>query len=311
MLSRTAESLYWMTRYMERAETMARLLEVGYRISLMPSAGEGYRNDWASILTAAGSTDGYAAKYGTPEQSQVESWLFFDTENASSVASCIGRARENARVVRTAVTSEVWDSLNGAFQDFKGLRRGDLPALCDWTKRHTALTRGAIESTQLRQDGYDFMNLGYYVERADNTARLLDVKYYVLLPTTQRVGGSVDNYQWITLLRAMSAFRAFHWAYGGDYSPAKIAHFLILNQSNPRSLLHCSEEASYHLNRLSRAHGRTTRAQSTARGQLARLAEARVDEIISEGLHEFLTDFISDNAKLGQAVADAYLFGPK
>lgn len=311
MLSRTAENLYWMTRYMERAETMARLMTVGYRIALMPSSGEGTRSDWGSILTAAGVKDGYAEKYGAPEVGAIEQYLFFDRENPSSIASCFSRARDNARIVRTAVTTEVWDALNGAYQDLKHLRPGELPKLCDWTRRQTQLMRGAIEGTQLHQDGYDFMSLGYYLERADNTARVLDVKYYVLLPTTQRVGGSVDNYQWITLLRALSAHRSFHWTYGGDYVPSKIAHFLILNTTNPRALLHCASEVSYHLNRLARAYGHTTEAQSRARALLGRLADARIEEIIAEGLHEFLAAFIAENGDLAQAVADSYLFGPK
>ncbi len=311
MLSRTAENLYWITRYMERAETTARLLEVGYRIALMPSLGAGSRSDWESILAASGVSAGYQEKYGEAHVSPIEQYLFFDSDNASSIASCIAKARDNARVVRTAVTTEVWDALNSAYQELKHLQPGDLPQLCDWTKRQTALVRGAIEGTQLQQDGYDFLSLGYYLERADNTARLLDVKYYVLLPTTQRVGGSVDNYQWITLLRSLSALRSFHWAYGGNYSPDKIAHFLILNQTNPRALLHCCEEISHHLNRLARAYGKTSRAQSQANALLGRLAEARVEDIVAEGLHEFLTAFIAENAELGQAVADSYLFGPK
>ena len=316
MLSRTAENLYWMTRYMERAETMARLLEVGFRISLMPNAGQGHRSDWASILISSGMRDSYNEKYKEVTQVYVEDFLFFDTDNPSSVVNCIERARTNGRTVRTALTREVWDALNGAFQELKALsnsrnRSADVLMLCDWTKRQAALLRGAIESTQLRQDGYDFMNLGYYLERADNTARMLDVKYYVLLPTTDRVGGSTDNYQWMTLLRSLSAFRSFHWAYGGDYDPQKIAHFLILNAANPRSLLQCREEANYHLNRLARAYGQKTGAQTFARSQLERLAEAKIQDIMADGLHEFLTEFIFDNANLAQSVADSYMFGPK
>lgn len=313
MLSRTAENLFWITRYMERAETTARLLEVGYRIALMPSAGKGNRNDWESILAASGAVELYRQKYGEPQQGRVESFMFFDRDNPSSVARCIESARDNGRIVRTALTSEVWFALNTAFQELKGIEarhknKADIPTLCDWTKRSTAQLRGAIESTQLQQDGYDFLNLGYYLERADNTARLLDVKYYVLLPVTDRVGGTRDNYQWTTLLRALSAFRAFHWAYGGDYTPGKIAHFLILNKACPRSLLHCTEEAVRHLDRLALAYGKKTKAQELARLALAKLAETEVDEIVSAGLHEFLTKFIHDNAELGAEVAQSYLF---
>ena len=196
MLSRTAENLYWLARYMERAETMARLLEVGYRMALMPSAGEGYRNEWASLVAAAGSSAGFEAKFGEQfRQRDVETWLFFDRENPSSVISCIETARQNGRAVRTALTTEMWDALNGAYLELREIERRPrsgalLPQLCDWTKRQGALLRGATEGTHLQNDGYDFLNIGYYLERADNTARLLDVKYYVLLPTTDMVGGS-------------------------------------------------------------------------------------------------------------------------
>lgn len=315
MLSRTAESLYWMGRYMERADTMARLLEVGHRMALMPSAGEGYRNEWASLIAAAGSSAGFEAKYGSEfRQRDVESWLFFDRENGSSVISCLEIARQNGRAVRTALTSDMWDALNVAYLELREIERrprsaAPLPELCEWTKRQSALLRGSTETTHLQNDGYDFLNLGSYLERGDNTARILDVKYYVLLPTTDMVGGGVDTYQWTTLLRALSAFRSFHWAYGGEYNPRKIAHFLILNMSCPRSLFHCQEKIGTHLDRLARAYGSSNHAHQRQRGLLAELAEARVDDIISEGLHEFLTRFINENAALSRDVADGYLFG--
>ena len=186
MLSRTAESLYWIGRYMERAETMARLLEVGYRMALMPSAGTGYRNEWASLVAAAGSSPGFEAKYDTGfRQRDVELWLFFDRDNSSSVIASIEAARQNGRAVRTALTTNQWDALNGAYLELAGIERRPrsaalLPELCDWTKRQGDLFRGATEGTHLQNDGYDFLNVGGYLERADNTARLLDVKYYVL-----------------------------------------------------------------------------------------------------------------------------------
>ena len=163
--------------------------------------------------------------------------------------SCFERARQNGRAMRTALTTEMWDALNGAYLELAEIEREPrseplLPQLCDWTKRQGALFRGTTEGTHLQNDGYDFLNIGGYLERGDNTARLLDVKYYVLLPTTDMVGGSIDTYQWTTLLRALSAFRAFHWSYGGEYRPRKIAHFLILNRACPRSLLHCQDRCS-------------------------------------------------------------------
>lgn len=315
MLSRTAENLYWIARYMERAETMARLLEVGYRMALMPSVAQGYRNEWASILAAAGCAVGFAAKHGgNPRQAEVEDWLFFDRDNPSSVVNCVERARANGRAVRTALTSEVWDALNSAWLELKPLEAlprspARLPELCDWIKRQGAQLRGAIEGTQLRNMGYHFMNLGCFLERSDNTARLIDVKYFVLLPTTDMVGGSVDSYQWTTLLRAVSAFRAFHWSYGGEYTPAKIGHFLILNRACPRSLLHCAERIEQHLGWLAEAHGSPTPALGRAAAMRRALAEARIETIIEEGLHEFLTGHIAENARIDSEIAEAYLFG--
>jgi uncharacterized alpha-E superfamily protein len=313
MLSRTADNLFWLARYMERAETTARLLEVGSRIALIPSAA-GYRNEWDSLLRATGTADGFAARHKEATQKNIENYLFFDHDNPSSVAACITRARENGRIVRTALTTQVWDALNTAFQELRGLeaaKRGtlELARLTEWTTRHVAMLRGAIEATQLRGDGYDFMNLGYYVERADNTARLMDVKYYVLLPRADFVGTGLDNYQWTTLLRAMSAHRAFHWAYGGEVTAGKIAHFLILNLQCPRALITCVQALNTHLDRLTRAYHRTSTAQTRARSVLAELADARVEDIFEEGLHEFLTRFIGDMAGVGHAIHDSYLSG--
>ena len=312
MLSRTADNLYWIARNMERAETAARLLEVGARISLLPTA-HGYRNDWDSLLRASGNANGYAAKYGEPAQAQIESYLFFDRDNPNSVASCITAARENGRIVRTALTTQVWDALNTAFQELRQIeadRTGyELSRLTDWVMRHTAMVRGAIDATLLRNDGYNFLNLGYYLERGDSTARLMDVKYYVLLPRSDYVGSGLDNDQWAMLLRAMSANRAFHWAYGGEITSAKIAHFLILNPQCPRSLITCVAGMNNHMMRLAKLYGRETAAQEQAAQLLSDLEHQSTDRIFEEGLHEFLSRFIREAAALGAVIHNSYLSG--
>ncbi len=314
MLSRTAANLFWMTRFLERSETTARLLDMGFRNALLPNTGGGYRNEWSAILQSKGALDEFTAKYGELKQRNIESYLFFDLDNPSSVSSCITAARENARIVRTALTSQVWDAINLSYQELKALARRErssleVPELTDWSLRTAALIRGAIEATQLRNDGYRFMNLGYAVERADNTARLLDVKYYVLLPSVAYIGSGLDNYQWTTLLRALSAHRAYNWAYGGDLTAAQIAHFLILNPKFPRSLLSCCLEVNEHLDHLARIYNRSTPAQEAARTLLGELAEARIEDVFDEGLHEFLSRMISENAGLGQCIQDQYLIG--
>jgi len=314
MLSRTADNLYWLARYMERAETAARLLEVGGRIALLPNAGHGNRTEWDALLLAAGTADAFARKYGEAVQRNIESHLFFDHDNPFSVANCITRARENGRIVRTALTTQVWDALNSSFQELRELERTPrseltLTRMTDWTMRAAALVRGAIDATLLRNDGYDFLHIGYHLERADNTARLLDVKYYVLLPHIEFVGSGLDNYQWTTLLRALSVHRAFHWAYGGDVTAAKIAHFLILNRQCPRALITCVDGLNHHLDRLARGYGRSTPAQTAARGLMEELAETRVELVFDEGLHEFLTRFIREVSALGASMGESYLSG--
>lgn len=312
MLSRTADNLYWIARYMERAETAARLLEVGARISLLPTA-QGYRNEWESILQSTGTQEAFAAKYGQAVQRNIESFLFFDRDNPSSVASCITQARENGRIVRTALTGQVWDALNTAFQELRQFERAprnvlDLSRLTDWTMKQAAMVRGAIDATLLRNDGYDFLTLGYALERGDATARLMDVKYYILLPRLG-VAAGVENDQWTMLLRAMSLNRAFHWAYGGEITAQKIAHFLILNPHCPRALVTCLSDVQTHLARLSSAYGQGSDALAKASAMKAEFDAMTPELIFDEGLHEFLSRFIRQTAEIASLVHENYLAG--
>ena len=313
MLSRTAENLYWTARYMERTDTAARLLEVGYRMSMMPTADGGHASEWSSILAASGSGQGFAERYGDPAPRNIVSHMVFDAANPSSMKACIEAGRHNARSVRTALTTEVWEAINGTYHQFQELERTprselELPQLTEWAKRQVTLVRGAFMNTQLENEGFHFFNLGNLIERVDNTARVLDVKYYVLLPTVDMVGGGVDNYQWKSILRSMSANRAFHWTYDGDYTPAKIAHFLILNKACPRSLIRCILNAHQHLEDLA-SFGSRTEANAIASAMLAELAEANISEIFDHGLHEFLTRMIAENARLSSQIGTSYLFG--
>ena len=314
MLSRTADHLYWMGRYIERAETTARLLEVGARNALLPDVGGGFRNDWDAVLRALGVYDSFIEKFGELVERNITTFLFFDADNPTSVLSCLSAARENARVVRTALTGHTWDAINSSFQELKDFQRTErsklsLTDLAEWTLHTVSLIRGAIDGTQLRDDGYRFIGLGMAIERGDNTARLLDVKYYVLLPSLSYVGSALDQTQWTALLRSMSAYRAFKWAYRGDITATKIAHFVILNEEFPRSLLSCTRAINEHLDMLSRRYGRPSQAQGVARSMLAELAEARVGEIFDEGLHEFLTRYMRRNAEAAMIIQNTYLAG--
>ena len=248
MLGRTASSLYWMSRYVERAENMARLLEVGYRISLMPGAIEGHRDEWRSTLTSAACEHSYTEKHGEIDGAKVIHFLLFDESNSSSVKSCLKTARNNGRAVRTALTRDVCESLNSTWNELaqiapENITSDRLPEFLEWIKQHAMGFRGALLGTMLRTDNYYFSQLGNFIERADNTARILDVKYHVLLPDTESIGGSLDYYQWTALLRSVSALTAYRWIYRESVQPWLVADLLILKQEMPRSLLACSPPA--------------------------------------------------------------------
>lgn len=316
MLSRTASNLFWMGRHLERAETAARLLDVGQRITLLPNTEAGYRNEWNSLLQASGTARIFADAYGEVTQEKIENFIFFDRKNPSSVLSCIEKARESGRIVRTALTSQVWDALNVTYQELRRIEqtprsRIDTATLTDLTTSHTSTVRGAINATQLRNDGWHFMNLGYGLERADATARLLDVKYFVLLPRIEFVGSGLDTYQWQVILRALSAHRAYHWAYGGDITAGQVADFLILNGENPRSLITSLYEAAWQLEGLAKRYGEQvpTNARDKAREVLERLQGHDIDLIFDEGLHEFLTWFIGEIGTISALVHQDYLLG--
>lgn len=316
MLSRTASNLFWMGRHLERSETAARLLDVGQRITLLPNTEAGYQNEWYSLLQASGSSALFKQKYGEANQENIEEFLFFDRDNPSSVFSCIENARESGRIVRTALTSQVWDGLNVAYQELRKLNKMprsklDTATLTDFTTGHTSTVRGAINTTQLRNDGWHFMNIGYGLERADATARLLDVKYFVLLPRVEFVGSGLDTYQWQVILRALSAHRAFHWAYGGDVTAGSVADFLILNGESPRSLITSLYEVVWHLEGLGRRYGDnvTATARDHAKQTLEAVQARDIDMIFDEGLHEFLTWFIGEINIISNRVHQDYLLG--
>ena len=309
-LSRTAADLFWMARYLERAEAMSRLLEMGRRMAMLPGPGEA-QNEWASVIAAAGCSAHFAEEDLTPDRAVVG--LITDRTNPSSIFSCIERARQNARSVRTALTTQAWETLNETW-----LRLGDLteaqvlrelPQTLDWVRGRSAQFRGACDATLLRDDRYDFQRLGLYVERADMVLRLLDVKHYVLLPETEVVGGGRDGHQWTSVLVATSALRAYHWAYRGDYSPQHIVDFLLLNRACPRSLAYCYSEIVRLLDNLARGYGGERHAcHFTAMETVALLDDIDIGQIFNEGLHDFLTAAVARNIRLSNQIAEAYHF---
>jgi uncharacterized alpha-E superfamily protein len=313
MLGRTANDLFWLSRYVERAENMARLIEAGYRIALLPRVGDDGKQEWESTLASAGCAEQYYAKHGTLSTRDVVDFLLFDASNPSSIHTCLATARRNARAQRTALTREMWESLNGSWLEFKTitpstLRPDALPRILDWIKERSAGYRGALMNTILRNDTFYFSQLGTFLERADNTARILDVKYYVLLPSTSMIGSGVDNAQWEAILRSVSAHRSYRWVYKDSYRSWRIADYLILNRAMPRSLRACYSEIDTALDDLSALYGEQTPCLETAKATLSLLENGDIDTIFQSGLHEFLLEFIARNNRVGQEISEAYHF---
>nr|WP_295663911.1 alpha-E domain-containing protein [Polymorphobacter sp.] len=313
MLSRTAGNLYWVGRYIERADFLSRLIEATLRLASLPSSYGGMTNAWESALEAAWMTQAHAERGLPADEFGVSEFLTVDPTNASSIRRCLECARANARAVRTALTLEAWEAINGAWLDVQrsGTRleaREDLVRLLDTVKASMLAFDGAAHRTMLRGDAYWFIMLGSAVERADNTARLLDVKYHLLLPRGEKVGGSLDYFQWTTILRTVSALTAYRWVYRDSVKPWLIADLLILNRQIPRSLASCYEEILRRLDQLSHASARRGPAHRLAAAGYGRLESGNIDRIYSSGLHEFLRDFIADNNRLGAAIAEQYLF---
>ncbi|MEE2691677.1 MAG: alpha-E domain-containing protein [Pseudomonadota bacterium] len=309
MLSRSAENLFWLARYMERAEATARLIEMGRRMAMLP--GPAGRDEWRSVARA-GASGGFIAADEPAFEGNVVSLLLLREDNPSSIRSSFSRARFNARAVRTALTQQMWETLNDGWRRLEGVdedeARRDLVGILDWVKTRAATFRGAADSSMLRDDRYDFLRLGGLIERADATLRLLDVKYYVLLPEADVIGGGRDHHQWTSVLFALNGLRAFHHAYKGDFSPWKIADFLILNRDFPRSLAFCYSQIVEHLNNLSVRYGDHHRCSKTSWDALVRLSRTGAGEIFRNGLHEFVNDAIVVNNRLAAEISEAYYF---
>ncbi len=302
MLGRTADSLYWMARYAERAENVARMLDVGMRMALIPSSAETRNSAWFSTLEIAGVQEDYEDRYGAVDQNSVVRFLSVDRENPSSIWSCIRASRENARALRGTITTEMWEAANGTWLEFRDIDDNSLRGtgsrqFFDLVKERANLFRGVTNSTMLQDDGYAFVRLGYALERAGNTARLLDSKYHVLLPSPEDVGGAVDYYQWGALLRSVSAFRAYHKIYSNVIDPARVADLLIMRPDMPRSLRSCLDEICASLDML--CLGRPFECRRLAGELHADIAYGRMSDVFARGLHEFLTDAVDRCTILG------------
>lgn len=311
MLGKTAGGLFWMFRYLERSENTARLVDAGFRMALV--RGGSSAEEWASVIDTAGARAAYLAAYDSFDGGKVVDFLLRDTSNPSSVLASVETARSNARLVRTALTREVWEATNEAWMAIKAalrrpVREQDMTDVLGLIRQQSALVRGALHGSMLRNDGYDFARIGTFLERADNTARILDVKYYVLLPSLAQIGSSLDNMQWETVLRSVAGQRAYRWLTGGEIVPMGIADFVILDSRMPRSLAFSVGKLVENLGYLEMDYGLRHAAHDMADALLAQLKGRSIDAIFESGLHEFLTAFLADIAALGAQIERDYRF---
>jgi len=314
MLCRTANELYWMARHIERAENTARILDVTYRTSLLPyevrDAGMAWAEPWSVPLITSGQAKAYYQRYPGLSADNVLKYMILDASNPSSIFCCLRAARESARSVRGAITSEMYEDLNSAWFEMRGYDYGRIEGtgvsdFLDWVKMRSHLFRGVTFGTMLRDEAYHFIRLGTHIERADNTARILDTKYHILLPSADDVGGAVDYYQWQSLLTSVSGFESYRKIYSDVITPHRVAELLVLRDDMPRSLHSCMNFIFDTLELLCDEHSRELSRQA---GELhARLHYARTDEMIEFGLHEYLIDFLERISALGEEVSRVFL----
>lgn len=312
MLSRTADHLFWMSRYVERAENTARLLSVAYDTSMLPQAPGQARKSWHGVLSISELVPAYQAQHGDVTRDEVLHFLVRDEANSASIMSCLRSARENARAVRGALTTEVWETHNQTWLELgrqleQGAFERDPAQFFEWVKERSHLSRGVTQGTMLRDEAYHFLRLGTFLERADNTARLLDVKFHAIERDDCHGSGAVqfDFYHWSALLRSVSAFEVYRKVYRDVITPERVAELLMLRADMPRSLLASMQEVVDNLALV--ANAQSSETQRKAGRLLADLRYARIDEILATGLHAYLTQFLERVNALGADISRDFL----
>ena len=311
MLSRTAGNLYWIGRYMERAEFTARLIEATIRLGSLSGRAESDQA-WRSALTVVGACTTLGDGGDTLGAFNARRYLAMSEENPSSVRSCLAAARDNARAARNVLTREVWEAINRAWLMLKGRTSpGGTQATLNLVEDVKAETRGfeGALARMLRTEAYWFLRLGSMMERGDNTARLIDVKYYLLLPEGEPIGGTLDRDQWTTILQIVSGQTAYRTIYKQSLKPWLVADLLMFRPELPRSLVAAATETVSLLAMVADRTGRQGEADRLARRRLGRLDGLDVEALLSAGLHETLQRFIADNAELDRAIAHQFQFG--
>lgn len=308
MLSRVGEKIYWMSRHMERAENLARILGVTSNVVLC-STPDTQQQNLLAPLTITHATKAFFEAHETISLPALIDFMGFDPENPSSIYACIESARDNAHAVRWQITSEMWETLNATWIEMRSFQRNvtgpEANRFFDWVKERSHLFRGVTYGTIMRGEAFNFSRLGTFIERADDTARILDVKYHILLPRVEDVGGALDYYQWAALLKSVSSFETYRIIYRDQIRPINVAELLILDRRMPRSLAACLEQIDA---ALSRVQGQNDQPAKRLAAELqARLVHGDIEEIFRGGLHEYLTEFLEDIHELGQRIERAYL----
>lgn len=319
MLSRTADHLFWMARYMERAENTARMLDVNYQTSLLPQSAGAAESGWRGLLSISELTTDYNERYGDVVPRRVMDYMVSDEKNPSSIYSCLMAARENARAVRGTLTTEVWETQNQTWLEFQRMLRTkafekDPGDAFEWVKFRSHLSRGVTVGTMLQDEAFHFLRIGSFLERADNTARMLDVKFHAVesefygAGATNGNGGKdqeYDFYHWSAILRSVSGFEVYRKAYRNVIRPEKVAELLILRADMPRSLAACMDEVVSNLQRVANEQSHDTLRRA---GRLqADLRFGRIDEILATGLHAFLSQFLERVGTLGVGISRDFL----
>lgn len=315
MLSRTADHLYWMARYTERAENTARMLDINYQMSLLPQSSQQAENGWRGLLSISELTGDFQRRHSGLSAADVMDYMVREESNPSSIYSCLHAARENARAVRGTLTTEVWETANTTWLEFRrllsdGRLRRDPPEVFEWVKFRSHLSRGVTLGTMLQDESFHFLRIGTFLERADNTARLLDVKYHAAQSEffgarEGREPVEVDFYHWSAILRSVSAFEVYRKVYRNVIRPEKVAELLILRPDMPRSLAACMNEVVANLQYVANEQSVETLRRA---GRLrADLSFGRIDEILATGLHAYLTQFLDRVGDLGVGISRDFL----
>lgn len=312
MLGRTANGLFWMFRYLERAENTARLLEAALRMALTRDSATA-EEEWRSVIATLGLQSQYAATHEGYDGQQTWNFVLRDKANPANVRAMFGAVRTNARLARTNISGDVWEAVNESWMHLDKLlsrpvSQGAIGDVVATIRRAGMRVHGALDGSMLRDEAYHFARAGTFVERGESTARILDMKYFLLLPSLSYVGSSLDTGQWDQVLRSVAGSRVYSWLNAGQIDARGIVEFLVLDDRFPRSLAFCRSAVSGNLAALSRMHGAQGQCHELMANADNTMKDLSIDDIFERGLHEFLVDFMNRNAAIGNAIAEDYRF---